>query len=106
MGIPDKLIILIEVDGKVVTDGKLEYCQLFNDADNTWEQTYKLDNITNYEITIRIEHPEDNPNFNNTDYKLEITMDGVGKLKNPTMEHKISDMQYTKEKKRNDEKKD
>jgi hypothetical protein len=98
LGVPDKLIILIEIGGKVVTDGKLEYGQLFNDADNTWEQTYTLDNITNYDITIRIEHPEDDPNFNNTDFKLEIKMDGVGKLKEPIMENEISDMQYTKEK--------
>lgn len=99
LGIPDKLVILLEIGGKMEKHEK-DFGQLFNDADNTWEKSFDLSKLTSYDITIRIEYPKDNPNFNNTDYKLEITMDGVGKLKEPIMEHKISDMQYTKEKKK------
>lgn len=97
LGVPDKLVILMEIGGKTIEDGK-DFGQLFNDADNTWEKSFDLSTLTNYDITIRIEHPKDNPNFDNTDFKLEIMMNGVGKLKEPIMQHKISDMQYTKEK--------
>jgi len=96
LGIPDKLIILLEIDGKVEKRGKLDYGKLFDDSDNTWEQEFDLSKLTSYDITIRIEHNRNSSDFENTDFKLEIRMDGVGKLKTPIMEHKISDMQYTK----------
>lgn len=95
LGIPDKLTVFVEIEGTVIPFIK-NYGEIFDDSDNTWKKDFDLKKITNYDITIRIEHPKGALNFNNTDYELEIKMNGVGKLKTPIMNHKIISLNVKK----------